>query len=271
MRRHRLVTFRSAVVAPDVPEVMARLERAAVALGGVRLRFKGTKASQTSWEAVSAHPGPTRMPPHLSMRPAGREVSLRAELLDYKGPEDGRRSAEIAVLWGLAVPLGFIPWQRYPLEGPHDDVFHYLGPWAALVDGLHGEGRGEEAWPSACAAAQSDVGTWEGTMTTERTVQAQLHRLGIHCGPIDGIIGDRTLANVKAIGMGGMAMEDIAEAIVKMIPPRTPEDNERRAGQIVVGGNVEAFSSGSVHTTRTNTGYAMTIDGPGQVTLLIGE
>jgi hypothetical protein len=215
--------------------------------------------------------GTTALPPHLSMRPAGREFEMRTEILDYTGPEGGKRAAEISVLWGLAVPLGFIPWQRYPVEGPHDKVFHYLGPWAALVDGLHGEGRGEEAWPSACAAAQVDVGAWDGSMATERMVQAQLHRLGIHCGPIDGIIGNRTAASIKAIGLGGLPLEQVVETIVKMETPDLFTATARRAGQIVVGGDVEAFSSGHVHTTKTSTGYAMTIDGPGRVTLFIGS
>jgi translation elongation factor EF-G len=108
-------------------------------------------------------------------------------------------------------------------------------------------------------------------MAAEHMVQAQLHRLGIHCGPVDGIIGDRTIASIKALGLGGLPMERVVEALVKMHSPNPFDAPERRAGQIVVGGNVEAFSSGHVHTTRTNTGYAMTIDGPGRVTLLIGE
>jgi hypothetical protein len=207
------------------------------------------------------------------MRPAGREVYLRAELTDFPGPESMRESAEIAAMWSLAVPLGFVPWSRWPVPGPHSRVFHYLGPWAPLGDFLQGEGRGEEAWPSMVAAAQSMAGAWEGTKPTERSVQSHLHRLGIHCGPVDGQVGERTLQSLRALGFAGLPLTRTLEALEKMeATPPTSGEGERRVGHFSMDGVLpEAFTSGQIHTVKTKTGYAVTVDGSGRLILLFGE
>jgi hypothetical protein len=180
---------------------------------------------------------------------------------------------ELGVLWGLAVPLGFLPWSRFPVPGEHSRVFHYLGPWATVPDLLNGEGQGEMAWPSLCAAAQIDVGTWTGDRLIERTVQTHLHRLGIHCGPIDGSIGAKSLAALKALGLGGQLIQNAAKTLSKMHPPPDETANgKRRTGYFTLrGGNLEAFTSGAVNAVRTRTGYAVTIDGSGRLILLFGD
>ena len=271
MPRSTLVTCRGFHVASDVPAGIAALERAAKATGGMRLLVRGRRSGNTNWSAVEGDRGATKQPPHLSLIPAGRELSLRIELLDYKGAEAGRRSAEVAALWGLAVPLGFTPWQRFPLEGPADDIFHYLGPWAAVVDALHGEGRGELAWPSTCAAAQVDVGAWEGDSPHVRGIQANLHRLGIHCGPVDGVFGARTDASIRALGISGVDSEQLAEILNKWKDPQRDTRSETVRGQITIPGRVEAFPSGGARTIRTRTGFAVAVSGPGKITLVMGE
>ena len=264
----KLVTYRSGLVAPDVPEAVTRLEQAAAAIPGARLYFSAPRVDQVSWEAVEKDPGLTCMPPHLSMRPAGREVSLKLDLDEFEGSKTHKACAELEALWGLAVPLGFVPWQRYPVVSPQQQIFHYLGPWASVIDSLHGEGRGEAAWPSACAAAQVEVGQWEGPRAENIRIQSQLHRLGIPCGPIDGHIDDRTLSALRALGLGGKEMVSVAKTLARMRPPRVV-NKARRNGQIIMS-QCEAFSSGLVHTTKTNAGYAVTVDGPGTVTLIVG-
>jgi hypothetical protein len=266
---NRLVSFRSGLVAPDVPEAVHNLERASAAIPNALIRFRAPKAGDLSWDAVKADPGITEMAPHLSMRPAGRELEIELELTSFEGPEAALGSAQVEALWGLAVPLGFMPWQRYPLVGSQSKVFHYLGPWASVIDSLHGEGRGEAAWPSACAAAQIDVGTWEGDRAHNIGVQAHLHRLGIPCGPVDGNINQRTLGCLKALGFGGQPMEDVLQGLERM-QTTAPTTKERRNGQIIMT-DCEAFSSGLVHTTKTNVGYAVTVDGPGSLTLIVSS
>jgi len=184
----------------------------------------------------------------------------------------GDRLQELAVLWSLAVPLGFIPWDRYPVPSPTSRVFHYIGHWDTVGDFLHGEGRGDHAWPSMVCAAQIEVGTWGGNRITERTVQMHLHRLGIHCGPIDGNIGSVTIAAMKAMGLGGVEVSRVVEALSKMSAPSETPSAGRVQGHLVLGGvAMNAFTSGGVHTVKTRNGYAVTVDGPERLILTVGE
>jgi hypothetical protein len=262
----QLVAYRSSVVTPDTAEALRGLERAGAAQGGLRVKYRGVKASEASWDSVSTDSGPTGLPADLSMRPTGREVYLSVQL---EGVED--RRLELSALWALAIPLGFMPWSRYPVPGPTDNVFHYLGHWSMLADFLHGEGRGEDAWPSMCAAAQCEVGKWGGSKPVERLIQAHLHRLGIHCGPVDGDIGERTLTSLRAIGLGGSTLQEAAETLAGWEAPKEPASSRRIGYFTMKGGGMEAFTSGSVQTTQTRTGYAVTADGKGRLIILFGE
>ena len=261
-----LVAHRKSVVTPDTAEALRRLEVVGAERGDIRIQFQGVPQNQCSWQGVAEDPGPTALPSQFSMRPTGREVYLSVKLKD----EPANPMKELAILWGLAVPLGFMPWTRYPVPGPRTHVFHYFGPWAKIGDFLHGEGRGELAWPSMCAAAQLEVGTWQGPKPTERSIQSHLHRLGIHCGPVDGEIGRRTLNAMQALGLSKMPLTEAAEALAKMKPPE-PENSERNIGFFTMEGNYEAFTSGAVQATRTQTGYAVAAEGPGRLILLFGD
>lgn len=267
-----LVGYRSSLVTPDTAEALRSLERAGHDLGGVRIHFSGPPPGLFSWEGVQKHAGPTGLPAPLSFRPTGREVYLHLEVLD-KTRTDANPMGTLSILWSLAVPLGFMPWSRYPVPGVHDTVFHFLGPWASIGDFLSGEGRGDEAWPSMCAAAQSEVGKWSGPKPTEIEVQMHLHRLGIHCGPVDGMVGERTLAALKALGLGGVPL---AEVLIQLrsFKPHAPrrKERERQVAHFSTDGPLpEAFTSGQVHTVKTRTGYAVAADGPGRLILLFGE
>jgi hypothetical protein len=263
------VAYRSTVLAPTVVEAMRLLEVAAASRKqGLRVEYGGVAAVDASWTGVANCPGPLSLPAHLSLRPAGREVTLR--LLNEKGEN------ELALLWELAVPLGFLPWLRFPVPDAHglDTVFHHPGEWAMLVDALHAEGQGEEAWPSLCAAAQVDAGVWGGDKPTERFVQAQLHRLGVSCGPVDGVVGGRTLAALKSLGLGGRALTEVAEKLAGMAPHAGTGKNEKRTRQqvnVVVPPSVktEGFVTGNLLSSRTPQGYTVNVGGNGQFTLVV--
>jgi hypothetical protein len=256
------------VVTPDVAEALRHVEMAAVERGGIRISYRGVPRTDIHWDS---DPGPTECPPHLSMRIAAREVYLRAELQDYDGPEELRREAEIAVLWGLVIPMRFLPWKRHPTPGTGDDVFHYFGPWQTLHDHLLSEGRGEIAWASVCAAAQTDVGTWYGTKKVERFVQAQLHRLGFPCGPVDGEIGGRTAGALQALGMEGRTLAETAEALAKIRNPKRRGDGRRLGHLVLAGEDVSVVSYGEIATAKTAHGASLTVDGPGRVIVSVGE
>ena len=269
--RTRLVAYRSTVLAPAVAEAMRLLEVAAASRKqGLRVEYAGVVAVDASWVGVGNCPGPLSLPAHLSLRPAGREVYLR--LLNEKGEN------ELALLWELAVPLGFVPWLRFPVPDAHglDTVFHHPGEWAMLVDALHAEGQGEQAWPSLCAAAQVDAGTWGGDKPVERFVQAQLHRLGVSCGRVDGIVGGRTLAALKSLGLGGKALSEVAEKLGGMAshagtgknPKRT---RSRQQVHVIVPTPLksEGFATGNLLSSRTPQGYTLNVSGSGQFTLVV--
>ena len=259
-----LQSYRQTLVTKDTYDAMRRVEMAAKAYGDIQVEYDGVSADLASWDGVKQDAGPLDLPPHLSMRPTGREVYLSLAGLDDP-------MQRLAVLWSIVVPLGFMPWDRYPVPSDTSHVFHYVGPWSTVADFLHGEGRGDLAWPSMCCAAQIDVGRWGGNHTTERTIQTHLHRLGIHCGPVDGNMGPVTLAAMKALGLNGMESVRAAEALVNMSAPPAPKQ-ERRQGHLVLGGvPMRAFTSGGVHTVETRNGYALSVDGPGRLIVMVGE
>lgn len=272
MKRLDLIAFRRTVVTLDVAEAVRQLELRAAALGTVRLIVQGPTTDRCTWAGVKAEPGPTECPAHASMRPTGRELYLRAQLIDPSGSPVERRQHEVEILWGLAVPCGFTPWTRYPIAGRGDEVFHFMGPWQPLYDSLLGEGRGEAAWPSVCIAAQVDVGRWEGDRHVERFVQAQLHRLGVPCGAVDGIVGPRTLSALRGVGLPADGASFGAVAMQLAVMDEAPVvSTGRQRGFVSVDGPVTAVASGKVALTRSPKGYALTIDGPGRVILDVGS
>lgn len=260
-QRTVVVPLRRTMVTPDVAESLQEAEKRALAADCV-LTVGGPQA--LSWEAVKNDAGPTGCPLHLSMRCTGREIQFK---LQRKGSKAlGMAQGDVEALWGLLVPLGWTPWTRYPIAGTiGHDVFHYYGPWRPLYDSLLGEGLGEKAWPSLCAAAQLDVGRWGGDRQVERFVQAQLHRMGHSVGPVDGIIGPRTLACVAAAGIGsGMTLSDLADKLAKSTDA-APVKSSRRRGFLSVDGPHEVFGTGGISVVRNKQGAAITIDGPGRL------
>jgi hypothetical protein len=259
-----LTTYRKTTITRDTYDAMRRVEQSAKEYGHIQVEYNGVSRDLASWDGVKEDAGPLDLPPHLSMRPSGREVYLSLAGLDDP-------MQRLAALWSIAVPLGFVPWDRYPVPSETSHVFHYLGPWSTVGDFLHGEGRGDLAWPSMCCAAQIETGSWEGTHTTERTIQTHLHRLGIHCGPVDGNMGPVTLSAMKALGLTGLESVKAAEALVNMSAPPIPK-RERQQGHLILGGvPMQAFSSGGVHTVETRNGYALSVDGPGRLIVMVGE
>lgn len=203
----------------------------------------------------------------LSLIPAGREVHFR-----FVRSEVGEPDPQVALnaLWGHAVPLGFIPWLRYPLVGPDDHIFHYFGPWVTLYDRLLAEGRGHLAWPSVCAAAQGDVGVWKGDKAEERFIQAQLHRIGRNCGPIDGVIGDRTGEAIESLGLARASFPQVVEHLRAAESPPLP-DNVRKVGHVAIPGRqLSVTATGSIRVVKTQQGATLTIDGPGRVLVDVG-
>lgn len=271
LKRINRVAYRASAITPDVAEALRELELRAAQVGNLQVQYDGPKRDW-GWKDIERKPGPTGCRSHLSMVLTGREVSLRLRIKDWQGNRADHNQAALEALWGLVVPLGFMPWNRYPLVGNGDDVYHFFGPWRGLYDHLCSEGRGEAAWPSLACAAQVDVGTWEGDRSVERFVQAQLHRLGAHCGIVDGIIGERTQAAIQYLGVGGAPLKELAEHLRDRAFESKDEETERQYGYVVIPGRkVVASAYGDIHTTRIPQGVALTVDGPGRVVLDVGN
>ena len=269
MKRLNLVQYRRGSLTPDTIEALRHLEMRAKRVPDMELRLNAESRVTTSmsYEEVTKDPGPTGLPPQWSAVPTGREVYLSLDFVNDEGDEVDRHERQLAVLWGLAVPLGFVPWSRYPLPGQHEKVFHYVGPWHPMMDALMGMGRGEEVWPSFCAAAQSDVGNWEGNRPVERMVQSQLHRLGHNCGPVDGIVGNSTEAALRGSGFFGLPLSGLVEKLINTEGTTAPPSSEeKQEGHIILPpGNFSISSYGQVRTVQTPQGASLDISGPGRI------
>ena len=277
MTRTTLAVLRGSGVTPDVAERVRLLE---VRLqdawkGKVRLQYGGVPSASANWTGVRGDPGPTGIThPELSMRPTGREVYLRGVVTGATDPDDiGVRAAGLEALWSVAVPLGFVPWNRHPVPGPCDDVFHVPGPWSGLVESHWAFGEGERAWSSLCCAAQVDVGRWEGDRVEERTLQAHLHRVGHPCGPVNGVVGERVLAAVRRTPLAGLPVAQAASAAVALPDPASPRQDAsgRRVGVLdMPGEDVSATGHGGARVAKTPRGYVVEVDGPGRVVIDFG-
>jgi len=251
MYRERLINFRGLLLTPDTA---AATEKLLSLLDG------------NKWAATLRGPSAATLWDARSLILSGREVWIKVS-----HPEADAQSC-LDALWGHAVPLGFTPWQRYPLTAsPGELVFDYFGPWQLLFDSLLSEGRGHQAWPSLCAAAQCDVGTWKGDKFEGRFIQAQLHRIGFPCGPIDGVIGARTMQAVTAAGLAAFSSQQLLERLCKMQPPQSSPQARRLGHLALPGQKLVLTTSGGVRATQTVMGALLTIDGPGQLIVGVGD
>jgi hypothetical protein len=254
MYRKRLIQYKGMSLTEDTVEALKDLEERAWAKGGWRISYENPTLSRGNLR-------------DLSLIPAGREVWMT---LRHDRVETPRERA-LQALWGFAVPGGFTPLNRYPHEAAGDRVFHYFGPWQMVYDRLLAEGRGHLAWTSLCAAAQVDVGNWEGGKGEGRFIQAQLHRIGQNPGPVDGEIGPRTSRIIETLGIPRPTTAVVAKALVTAEAPK-PGPGAVGKGQITIPGRGLGFHVfGAMALTHTPHGATLQINGPGRLVVDIGD
>lgn len=246
MFRQRLIRFKGQSLTQDTADALKALEERAHEVGGWRIQF-----------GVPAVEGD----PCRSLVPAGREVRMS---LRHPGATPQRA---VEALWGFAVPLGFAPLDRYPNLRSTSDVFHHFGPWQPLYDRLLAEGRGHLAWPSVCAAAQTDVGAWAGDKEVPRFVQGQLHRIGANVGQVDGVIGDRCTQAIQGLGLHRPSIAKVGENLRGMAPPRHPDEAASKGHVVIPGRDLAIAAFGDVAATRTTHGAALDVRGPGRIVI----
>jgi hypothetical protein len=142
-------------------------------------RGQGGKAahSPSSWSSSSVGW-------HLS----GRAIDVKLPGGAYSDrPQSAERTQFHKDLTELAEALG---WKGIAAQGEYDDWhFDFKGPWAHM------------GYREGALASLLDVGGWRGSRWEWRAVQAQLWRLLIDVGGIDGSPGDKTYGGLEQAGL----------------------------------------------------------------------
>ena len=126
-------------------------------------------------------------PASWSAGTVGWHLSGRA--VDVTLPQDETRAAYVADMLTIGSPHG---WTPIPGEDWH---IERRGPWTNLAS-VRGSREGG-------LGALLDVGGWRGPRWEWRAVQAQLWRIGIDAGPLDGQPGALTRQALKTLGISG--------------------------------------------------------------------
>lgn len=134
---------------------------------------------------------------------------------------------KICTVWSLAYPLGFLPYYRHPLPGEGSDLFHFFGTWQPIMERLYSEGSGEYAWSSMWYASMTDIGKIAHDGYLMFLIQGQLHRLGINCGPVNGVLTDRTKKSLQSLGLYGVTYENIAIELCSRDPSTNKIQNNK--------------------------------------------
>ena len=249
MQREKLIEHGEVSVTSDTAQVLTKIQE---------------KANEKEW-SLEIKPSNRECLDQISLEKAGREVSLSIHAND--GDTDIHR---LYLLWHLVIPFGLLPLDRYPIPSVTQGVFQFFGPWKPLYDRIMAEGMGHMAYPAVCCAAQVDVGTWKGGRSTERFVQAQLQRLGHHCGQIDGIVGPRTKKAIEVAGFSKMALKKIAKELT-LKGTRKPIKGDFSRGSITIPNRQLSVSSfGNIQSIQSNQGVELNIHGEGRVVVDIG-
>ena len=261
-------THRGFVFTTDTAEAIRKLE---VRLSGVgRLEVGGATPAQTRWSEIRTDPGPSGVSyPPLSMRPSGREVYLTF----HPKVASANPAHALNLLWAAAIPSGLTPLNRHPSPGVGSTVFHAYGPWTPMLESLWAEGLGEQAWPSLCSAAQLMVGAWEGDRINERMVQVHLHRIGVPCGPVDGVITERVIQCLRTVGLASVPIPKAAELLANLptkFDTMAPQTGALFSGTVTVPNAPLVVSSyGGARATSTHDGALVQIPPGGRVVLSI--
>jgi len=242
--RQNLISMRGLKVTPDIPPILAELEKALSKIGDVRL-----KVSDSSLSGLSV---------------AGRELNLSVVSSKYSPKEC------TFILWGCAIPLGFTPMDRHPnLDTPTRDCFYFLGVWEVYYSNLLSMGLGEFAWESVCLAAQLDVGHAPTQISNPSTryIQAQLGRKGLYRGLVDGVMSNEIQSCLATLGIQGLPEKEMfvvlnQESISKL------ETKQKQQGFLSLPRIPFRVSSyGRVSTVQRNEGVEIVVEGSGRVVI----
>ena len=146
--------------------------------------------------------------PGRSFHNAGRAVDLHLAALRFPGIAADR---QLDRLWQLAHPIGWRPIISSPVEGASEAWhFDFLGVWARVMT--------RRGYEETAIAASQDADNGETPGAAYR-LQGGLHRAGFDVGAIDGLIGAKTRAGLRAAGYAGDPSQvEAAAAYVDGLP-----------------------------------------------------
>lgn len=207
-------------------------------------------------------------PIETDLKACGRELCF-----EMKSTQDFETASQdqINALWGLAIPLGFTPYNRYPLDDSLSFMFHFFGVWQPLMDRILAEGRGHLMWSSLVCASLCDIGEWRGDKFLIRMIQTQLHRIGYNCGVIDGILGSRTLRCIQANNLQNIRLEEVAKLLCEKEKVKANSNNSTKGFISLPNREFQVTCYGRVHTVKNNSGVSIESSGGGRIILDIGE
>lgn len=235
----KLISFRGVRTTPDLKEALDSLEERLAKVGGVRLKLT-----------------PSRVTPLGSL---GREICMTLE-------GDYAKEDLTCLLWGNAIPCGFTPMDRFPnLNTDTAHVFHFYGHWQMLLDNHYKEGQGEFAFSSLVCACKCELGVWDGDRVLERTIQAQLHRIGYSVGVISGAITEHDQLAFRSLGLGDVSIDKILGRLLQIKRPKNPPQ-ETKTGYLVLP-NIDhrVYAYGDIATTKTTNGVSILKRGLGRI------
>jgi len=151
-------------------------------------------------------------PPGRSFHQAGAATDLDVKNLNFKGVS---KDKQLQKLWDLALPIGFHPVISKPdLSLPEC--------WHLQLYGKDWESASKHISSFELAKAMIlDVGCWDPSESTEIVkrmfIQSQLIRLGHYdVGAIDGIIGNKTSAVLRALNLSCTDADASISSLVKL-------------------------------------------------------
>jgi len=212
--RHKLVPLANLkagqCVPLDVAEALLQLHEAVMAAGGdfrVTELYRDIATQRAAHEKYINWMGAGKPPkgsakfdpktmkadvvaePGYSFHNAGRAIDVDISSLRLPVAKD----RQLDRFWELAKACGFRPIIKEAREGASESWhFDFMGPWASTYERL--------GYSAAAMAACLDAGHGGYRRDEERALQAQLHRAGYDVGKIDGILGAKTQAALKASG-----------------------------------------------------------------------
>lgn len=223
------------------------------------------KASNYGWKVDLCDP-----PIKTDLYDCGREICF--ELKHSEGFET-KSIDQINALWGIAIPLGLTPYNRYPLDDSLSFMFQHFGCWTPLMDRLLAEGRGNLMWSSIVCACLCDIGEWKGDKLLVRMIQSQLHRIGYNCGAIDGVLGSRTLRCIQANNLQGLELSEIVKILIEKHRREVKISKRTTKGFLSLPNrNFQVTCYGGINTVKSANGVAIESNSVGgRLIIDIGE